>query len=982
MRFHAALIVLVTPYLFVPTILAVFADEAYQADYHHALLGIPQQHTTFFHRPQSSSRASLLYTLSENLVLGAVNPKDGAIVWRQRLGGGNATAGYLRAGEGENIVISVVGGQVSAWDALSGKSVWANEFNDGEVRDLEVMELEDGIKEETAKDAVVLFAEKDGVVRRLSGMTGDVKWEFRDNSGDLPFQVSTSASSIYYISLHFALSKGYKITVTSLDPVSGRRTGQNTVSSESEVLTPDSILFVGANAASPLIIWTDKAHKVLKVNVIGSKHISTIKIINDSSEDIEYITIHAPHLIHSRSHFLVHYQTSKSHWAEVYHVDLTAATVSKAYSLPRVGGSGAFSTSTQHANVYFTRNTNLEVTLVSSVSHGVHGRWSMQPRSQGDKADLEGMSHAVSEVVVRGGSTYAVRCAVILQSGSWELIRNGEPIWTRLEALTGIMAAGWADLTKEKNLAKELEVEGHGNVLSAYLHRVKRHARDLKHFPAWVRSLRTSIMISFSGNQVGTKDEDLHPDNFGFRKLVIVATKNGRLMALHAADQGKIVWNIKAVDVGAGEKWNVNSIDVNQGFALVEGGAGELLRVNASTGEILQHQPRGSIPSLKTSVSGEDRSGRRVQITIDEDGRPGNLPAHTFEDGTVVVSHDQSGVLQGWSLSQDSKPRVAWEFVPAAGERILSAVGRPRHDPVASLGKVLGDRSVMYKYLNPNLLLITAVSDSSATATFYLVDSISGEILYSTSHTGVDTTRSITSTISENWFTYSLWGDVSDSSTAHSSSKGYHLVLAELFESSIPNDRGPLGSSPNSSSIYPSFTTDADIPKPHAVAQAFLVQEEISNMAVTSTRQGITSRSLLCTLPASNAIVAIPRHVLDPRRPIDRDPTSAEAEEGLFRYSPVIEFDPKWYITHKREVMGIQKVITSPSLLESTSLVFAFGNGGDVFGTRIAPSQAFDILGKGFGKVQLIGTVLALAAGVTLLAPMVRRKQIDARWIA
>jgi len=229
--------------------------------------------------------------------------------------------------------------------------------------------------------------------------------------------------------------------------------------------------------------------------------------------------------------------------------------------------------------------------------------------------------------------------------------------------------------------------------------------------------------------------------------------------------------------------------------------------------------------------------------------------------------------------------------------------------------------------------------------------------------------------MSENWFTYSLWADTtSDTSTSRSSSsaKGHQLIIAELYESPLPNDRGPLGSAPNSSSIYPSTTTiDSTIPRPHVLSQAFLIPEEISTMAVTSTRQGITSRSLLCTLPSSNAIVAIPRPVLDPRRPVGRDPTSAEIEEGLFRYSPVIEFDPKWYITHRRDVHGIQNIMTSPSLLESTSLVFAYGNGGDVFGTRIAPSQAFDMLGKGFGKGQLVGTVLALGAGVAVLAPMV-----------
>ena len=93
-----------------------------------------------------------------------------------------------------------------------------------------------------------------------------------------------------------------------------------------------------------------------------------------------------------------------------------------------------------------------------------------------------------------------------------------------------------------------------------------------------------------------------------------------------------------------------------------------------------------------------------------------------------------------------------------------------------------------------------------------------------------------------------------------------------------------------------------------------------------------------------------------------RDPTPGDMEEGLIKYNPVLEFDPKMIITHKREVMGIKNVITSPALLESTSLVFAYGV--DVFGTRLTPSLAFDILGKDFNRLALVVTVTALTIGV------------------
>jgi len=74
----------------------------------------------------------------------------------------------------------------------------------------------------------------------------------------------------------------------------------------------------------------------------------------------------------------------------------------------------------------------------------------------------------------------------------------------------------------------------------------------------------------------------------------------------------------------------------------------------------------------------------------------------------------------------------------------------------------------------------------------------------------------------------------------------------------------------------------------------------------------------------------------------------------------------------------VRDIITSPAHLESTSLLFAYGV--DIFGTRVSPSAAFDILGKGFNKLSLVATVLALGAGVAVLAPMVRKKQINGRW--
>ena len=793
-------------------------------------------------------------------------------------------------------------------------------------------------------------------------------------SGDIPFGLSSTTTILYYISLHSALLKGYKIKVTELDSSTGKQTSQNTLGSDSEVTSEDSILFISAKLAAPLLIWTDNAFKALKINVIGTKHVSSVNIAHNADHPIENIIVHAPRTVEAQPHFLVHYKAAKSHWAEVYHVNPASDAVKKAYDLPQIGGLGGFSTSTHGNTVYFTRNTDFEVTLVSSTSKDVLGEWAVRPKSQGGLIDPQGVSHAVSEVVSRGTSNFAVRSALALPSGDWELVRNGDPVWVRPESLAGVVAAAWADVVEEENLAQELAAEGHSSVVAAYIHRVKRHARDLQHFPAWATALPNRLIGSILGDDAQPQDQGLHRDSFGFHKIVIVATDRGRLAAFDAGTQGKLIWNIKAVDIQAGHKWEVVGIDVEDRTAVVRGTQGEFLRVDTSTGNVLHYQPGGMITSLKTSVSVTDASGEKQLLPVNFDGSLGDVPKSQYRAKTVVVTQDQDDIVRGWMLTNSGKPSIAWEFKPLQGEKITGVSARPLHDPIASIGKALGDRNVLYKFLNPNLLLITTTGDEKSKATFHLLDSVSGEIVYAVEHSGVDTRQPMASLISENWFAYSIFSDSATTAkggAATSDAKGYRLIVSELFESPIPNDRGPLGSSQNFSSIYPtSSNDDARVGTPHAVSQVYVIPGPISHMSVTSTLQGITPRSLLCILPSLDGIIAIPRGIIDPRRPANRDPTPAELEEGLFKHSPVLDFEPKWFLNHKRDLLSISNVVTSPSLLESTSLVFAFGD-VDIFGTRVSPIGAFDMLGKGFSKFQLMATVVALGVGTGILAPLV-----------
>lgn len=903
---------------------AVFADEAFNLDYHHALLGKPQESTTFFHRPNPASRASLIYSLSEKGVLGAVNPRDGSLVWRQLLSEGESSgASFLRAGEDQDVVVSGIGNRVDSWTAGDGRLAWSH-VAPASLQDVEILELSDGKETPGAKDALILAGGEHAEVQRLDGATGAVKWSHKLESGDEPYQVSASSTEVFAILLHKTMLGYIKIKVVSLDPVTGKKTDEYTLASDSELASADTIISVGANSASPIIAWTDSAYTTLKVNIIGTKAVSSFNIEKHNEHAVQRVALHAPYHTNSLAHFLVHFETAVSDWAEVYHVNLKKSTVEKAYSLPKVSGHSAFSTSTNDANVYFTRVTNGQVSTVSSASHGVLGRWAISNFGTVGKSEETVPVHAVSEVSIKGDSVSAVRSAVYLSSGEWVLLRDGSATWQRLEVLADTISAAFTIPAEAEALVHELEEEAHSTPIHAYIHRVKRHINDLKSLPEIVRNLPQSFMRGF----LGTSDD--HSDAFGFKKSIICATSSGRLLALEGGNPNSIIWTKQVADVPAGQSWAARVETLPNGvIRLIEDNGSETPLFNATTGEKI------------SSSSQEVHVDSPVPLVAVE---------YTLQNGELAAT-----------ASGQNKADTLWRFVPQPGEKILGLVSRPVNDPVASIGKVLGDRNVLYKYLNPNLALLVTAHEAVKSASIYVLDTVSGAVIYSNTHKNVDLSEPIASTLSENWFAYSFTAEASDSSP-----KGHQLVSGELFESLSSNDRGILDAAVNVSSLSGST-------EPHTLTQTYQIPESIAKLSVTQTRQGITSRQLLAVLADSSAIVGIPRGVIDPRRPVGRDPTKNEQMEGLVRYAPVIEFDPKWHLNHAREVLGIKNVITSPALLESTSLIFAYGL--DVFGTRLSPSFNFDMLGKDFNKFQMLATVAALAVVTFVVTPLVSLAQ-------
>lgn len=774
-------------------------------------------------------------------------------------------------------------------------------------------------------------------------------------------------------------SKKLRLAAISL---SSGKSASSSSSSSSSAASVDIPSKHQALHGKEILSWTEDSGRILKLLRLPgyASSAATVEIPNGVIETT---------VLALQDKVAVHFKTRVDSWVKVYKVDSTG-TATKVCTLgPRPGGQSALSLSTSGGQTYVVWTLPTGETVLYSTESAE----SLASYALAAPLDI-GITHAISEVVPRaGGGSFAVRTFLSSSApgfaGDSYLVRNGEVAWSRRESLSSVVASTWVELLdpSTEDIVGELDVETHQTVGAAYIHRVSRHLHELAvHGPKWLQALPHRIYSAFL-----TKDAEADMptgkwrDFFGFRKFAVVVTAEGGLAAIDVGRNGEVVWKTALVaPQGQQQQQQFRGVsgiyEVRKGTVGIVLTGGEYREYNAFEGSLLLREPLGAAVRAAAQVDGAAHN--KAVVAVLENGKAAALPPSGGDFGpepVYLAIKPSSRLVRGIRIPSSLKPEETWAFVPPAAEEVVtSVVGRPAHDPVASIGRVLGDRSVMYKYLNRHLSVIATANPALSTASVYLIDAVSGSILHSATHARVDTSQPLVATVSENWMVYAYFGDDDDAAAAsapNGAAKGYHLVVSDLYESEFNNDRGALGPVANVSA----FATGGG-GKPYVLSQSYIFPSAISAFAVSSTKQGITSREILALLPGSSGIYTIAKRILEPRRPVGRDTDNAEKEEGLFPYTPTVEIDPKMVITHQRPVMGLKMVSTSPSQLESTSLVFAFG--GDLFGTRLAPSMAFDILGKGFGKVQLVLTVVGLTIGTLFVAPMVRKRQIDSRWVA
>lgn len=664
-----------------------------------------------------------------------------------------------------------------------------------------------------------------------------------------------------------------------------------------------------------------------------------------------------------------------------------------------------------------------------------------------------------------------VRAALVTSSGALHLVQDGEHQWVLEEGLAerphtllvalpaASLGPGAVALRARHDAPAPLVALEH----EAWAHRVVRHVARLAKAPralvAWVIAERGGVdwlarLLLDDGEQAASlrqptaggarvagsgapvvaprvvPDDELHTlvhDRFGTHEVIVAATRRGKVYGIATTLEGsRLLWQRALLGYGPGEgapEPHVTVTDVvamRAAGALLDGAAAPpLVAVVAQTTEpgaptetrIFELNPLTGEPARGTDDGALLCNGPvRALVALPLDApdsrtlaavcRTGGAlvvypPAHTALPqldarlAELFVAVQEADGVQGHAVRRTSTALLqvvpTWRWALRAGEEIVSLLDAPA-DAVASAGRVVGDRSVLYKYLNPHARVVTTYTAADEAADVYVLDTVTGALAFHLRVPHVAIAEGLHTTWAENWITVQY---ATNQTAEHSepqppptgnappwyfdSTPGYtrRLVSIELY--------APDAASAAHASSFAAHAAGgvAAYAAPEAYVRSFLLPYGVLATGVTRTALGVANKGLVVATDRDN-LVLIPRTVLDPRRPLGK-PSPADASEGLFAYTPEIPDEPAWHLTRTAyRILEVRTLQSHPSLLESSAMVL--GVGLDWMYTMAAPSGPFDRLVPTFNKLQLVLTIVGLLASILVSNPIVRGRRIASRW--
>lgn len=361
--------------------------------------------------------------------------------------------------------------------------------------------------------------------------------------------------------------------------------------------------------------------------------------------------------------------------------------------------------------------------------------------------------------------------AVILASS------HGKLSWVREESLSSIMSTEVIDLPLSELDASIEQAFGYSsNMVTQFMARISSQVYQLQTAASYYAKTIAEFMAPTTPIRRSFDEADFYPtkpdmstlvrDYFGLHKIIVVLAKTGKLFGLDTLT-GKIIWSFYDRELGRDLRGRRQPIFVQRTtahypfapIATVVTRSGLILSFNPVTGEINERMRMPVGVKQAMLMSHVDRTFTKGVLLLNNDNHAVVYPSYAIDEFFnhkdnyfMLVGDDRSGALEGFSFASATKSAPVatqvWSLTIPLSEfedqNRMDVVFKRPNEQVHSLGRVLGDRNVLYKYLNPNLVVVATEGAEPGEAPntkvnphflqLYLIDAVTGAVVYTSAH--------------------------------------------------------------------------------------------------------------------------------------------------------------------------------------------------------------------------------------------------------
>lgn len=502
------------------------------------------------------------------------------------------------------------------------------------------------------------------------------------------------------------------------------------------------------------------------------------------------------------------------------------------------------------------------------------------------------------------------------------------------------------------------------------------------------------------GQVLWSRDEGLaHPTDValyshsGF-SIIVLLSELGFVTGLDAMKSEHVLWRIPAQKNCRLVQGHVEIVVVT----CVAEGHTTVIAVRSGTGEEVLRKRFPGFNARRVVV--ENVCQTSICVRLSDDAGASQIVSSSNNQHRIVTNAIQLRYeVGGTEIYATENKSVLWQINAVRSSRIVVVISENRHPSENSVFppavRVTGDRRVLFRDTNPNLILILSYDEGKQVMYAMLVDGRSGVMHQLAEHPNSGPVA--IGVKGDGWFVYTIWNtglmayesnivDLYQRPEIHASwiqgrlrqsIRGYLTLFKGL---SSWNDESFC--IPNSWSTSQCKVDEKPVGdgRPHVVRSSAILTQALVAMTTTSTKLGITERSPLYVLD-SGQITVVPKKLIDARRPMHTNP--AYDAEYMRTYHPLLSLRPTSYdnsfVENGISVAGIRSIACAPHpFLESPSQVIIAGL--DLLYSQVYPIGNFDSLSSDFNRSTIVLVVAVLLVSYLYSEGLLRRHSLSRSW--